>query len=558
MIHATRPNNVSFCRPRGRWFLATLAVAVFLAPATTPANAADRADSGWTVAKPTAAQDKADNAALEAYVVLGKVDDGAAQLTSVSSSAKSQAKPTEARAAEVRLAARSSSKNNGWRSANNTRNQSQEDSGPAPPLPTQTTPDFLLPTTPVSNNKVEQSKQAEQSKQPQPTTPVKKESQTEAKHEAAKPTTSAGSDEEAVVIVEGHEPAAAEPLPPLTKNMVYLRARLRQVLKSYYRQPLNSGDNDPWEVMHGMLAFGIHSRVLKGSSRGEPITSVGWLCYNKPCKWQTLMYVSPEGKLRAKYGVGLQGHMGQFLAMLAQCHISPDYPIRVEKHDFTVQDLIQAEMDTCYSKTELTFKLIALMHYLESDAQWVNDQGQEWSISRLIQEEMAQPIRGAACGGTHRLAGLSLAARTRVQRGEPLDGEFANAAEYVKKYEDYAFRFQNRDGSLSTSWFKGGGADPDIDRRVKTTGHTLEWLCYSLNDDEMHDVRTTRAVTYLTNLLYSNYDHKWEVGPMCHALHSLILYDERMFQPYDDKLDVAQQGSARSASRSRTMPAWMR
>jgi hypothetical protein len=215
-------------------------------------------------------------------------------------------------------------------------------------------------------------------------------------------------------------------------------------------------------------------------------------------------------------------------------------------------------MDTCYPRTELTFKLIALMHYLESDAEWVNDQGQDWSISRLIKEELAQPIRGAACGGTHRLSGLSLAARTRVKRDEPLDGEFERAAKYVKKYHEYAFRFQNRDGSLSTNWFRGRGDEEDINRRVKTTGHILEWLCYSLNDDEMRDWRTTRATQYLTNLLYNNYDNEWEVGPLCHALHALILYDERIFQPYDEKLDIADQGSRKSASRNRSMPAWMR
>ena len=135
-----------------------------------------------------------------------------------------------------------------------------------------------------------------------------------------------------------------------------------------------------------------------------------------------------QSELRAKHGVGLQGHMGQFLAMLAQCQVSPDYPIRVGKREFTIEDLIEAEKETCYPKSELTFKLIALMHYLDSDDTWVNDQGAKWDIPRLIREELAQPIRGAACGGTHRLSGLSLAARTRVRRGEPLDGEYLRAA----------------------------------------------------------------------------------------------------------------------------------
>ena len=75
-----------------------------------------------------------------------------------------------------------------------------------------------------------------------------------------------------------------------------LRTRVRSVLKGYYRKQLNSREHDPWEVMHGMLAYGVHSRIRQGGPRGEPITSVGWLCYNKPCKGQTLMYVTPQGE----------------------------------------------------------------------------------------------------------------------------------------------------------------------------------------------------------------------------------------------------------------------
>ncbi len=328
-------------------------------------------------------------------------------------------------------------------------------------------------------------------------------------------------------------------LPPLSRQMIGLKNRVRAVLKGYYRKPLASRENDPWEVMHGMLAYGVHSRIHDGGQNGQLITSVGWLCYNKPCKGQTLLYVTPSGELRAKYGVGLQGHLGQFLAMLAQCHVSPDYPIRVGGHEYTIADLIEAEKKTCYPKSELTFKLIALQHYADLNDTWVNDQGIEWDFPRLIREELAQPIRGAACGGTHRLSGLSLVVKARQRRGEPLDGEYQKANDFVKKYQQYAFRLQNRDGSLSTSWFRGAGDENDDDRRIKTTGHILEWLCYSLSDEQLREPQTVRAVTYLANLMYNNYNHNWEIGPRGHATHALLLYDQRVFQPYDKEGEVA-------------------
>jgi len=343
-------------------------------------------------------------------------------------------------------------------------------------------------------------------------------------------------------------PAAKAP-PPLTQQLIQLRSRVRSVLKGYYRRTLNSREHDPWEVMHGMLAYGVRSRVRQGGPRGEPITSVGWMCYNKPCKGLSMLYVTPKGELRAKYGVGLQGHLGQFLAMLAQCRVSADYPIHVGNNEFTIRDLVSAEKKTCYPKSELTFKLIALQYYLDLNQRWVNDQGQEWDIPRLIREELAQPIRGAACGGTHRLSSLSLTVKTRIRRGEPLDGEYARAASFVQKYHKYAFSLQNRDGSLSTAWFRGRGDDSDINRRIKTTGHILEWLCYSLSDEELRQPPTVRAVSYLANLMYSKYDNDWEVGPMCHAIHALLLYDERVFQPFDGKdYDVAYKPRPRTAT----------
>lgn len=336
------------------------------------------------------------------------------------------------------------------------------------------------------------------------------------------------------VVTAPAETEAARPLKPLTRNEIYLRNRIRRVLSHYYRtKMLNSADHDPWEIMHSMLAHGLPSQVRQGGPRGEPITAIGWLCYNNPSKRKQLLMVSDEGELRAKYGVGLQGHMGQFLAMLAQCNVDRNYPIVVGGKEFTIEDLIVAEQKTSYPDTELTFKLIGLMHYLPSNSTWVNDRGENWSIERLIEEELKQPIRGAACGGTHRLAGLSLAARKRVLRGEPLDGAFLKAATFTDSYQKYAYQLQNSDGSFSTKWFTGKGSERSIDRRIQTSGHILEWLIYHSTPNELDDSRLVRGVNYVTNALYNESSREWEIGPMCHALHALRLYDERKFQPYD-------------------------
>jgi hypothetical protein len=327
-------------------------------------------------------------------------------------------------------------------------------------------------------------------------------------------------------------------LPPLTRNQKALREQVRRVLRYYYDHPLNTNERSPWEVMHVALSYEVHSRILQGGPQGKPVSAVGWLCFNQNCRRMKLMYVDDEGELNVRVGPALQGHRGQLLAILAQAKVSSEYPMRVDGHEFKIKDLIKSEMETCYPRTELTFKLIGLMHYLDSETQWVNDQGMQWNMRKLVTEEIRQPIRGAACGGTHRLSGLTLAYKTREARGESVDGEYAQAKRFVAQHQQYTFRTQNPDGSFSTNWFQGREDQQDIDRKLKTTGHMLEWLLYSATDKELNNPRTTKAVYFLTNLMYQNRYRDWEAGPLGHALHALVVYDRLMFSKYDEPGDM--------------------
>jgi hypothetical protein len=218
------------------------------------------------------------------------------------------------------------------------------------------------------------------------------------------------------------------------------------------------------------------------------------------------------------------------LAILAQSHVRSDYPLYVSGKEFTLADLIEQEKATCVAGEELTFKLISLMHYLDSDATWTARDGQEWSIQRLLQEELKQPIRGAACGGTHRLMGYSYAVNKRMQRGKPMVGQFLRAQKFLQDFHRYTFSLQNPDGSFSTEWFTRPGNSPDINRKLNTTGHTLEWISFSLADEELRDPRMIKAVDCLATLLLNNEKNTWEIGPLGHALHALSIYNSRVFK----------------------------
>ncbi len=315
----------------------------------------------------------------------------------------------------------------------------------------------------------------------------------------------------------------------LTPELLDLRDKVRQVLAMYYPRHQNTRDNDPWEMMHAIIAYGVDTQIFKDRPGGEKVNAIGWMCYNYPCQGQRMLFLN-NGKPDTGRGVGLQGHGGQFLAILAQSRVMSDYPLRIQGKQFTLADLIEREKQTCVAGEELTFKLIALMHYLDSDETWTTRDGQRWSIQRLIREEIKSPIRGVTCGGTHRLMGFSYAVQKRKQRGEPIDGEFRRAQIYTKDYHRYTFGLQNDDGSFSTAWFERRGNDPSIDRRLRTSGHILEWITFSLSDDDLRDPRTIKAADYVATLLLKNNRHTWEIGPLGHGLHAMALYDKRVFK----------------------------
>ncbi len=307
--------------------------------------------------------------------------------------------------------------------------------------------------------------------------------------------------------------------------MTALRDRLRACLAHYYQHREDVAYRTPWEVMHTLVAYGVDTEVV---ADGRQVNAIGWLCWNMPCRGQRVFSIRQEG-IKPRVGPGVQGHDGQFLSLLALSKVPIDYGLKLGGEVFTVSDLVEFEKRTCLPKTELSFKLLALVHYLDSDAAWQNQDGEDWDIPRLIKEELAQPVIGGTCGGTHRMLGLSYAVRKREKRGEPIDGQWLKAKKYVEDYYDYAFKLQNPDGSFSSEWLRRRADWGSVDRRLNTTGHILEWLVCSLPDEQLRDERVVKSVEYLIQLLMEHQTHDLEIGARGHALHALAVYDERVF-----------------------------
>ena len=319
---------------------------------------------------------------------------------------------------------------------------------------------------------------------------------------------------------------SATKLPELSREARGRRDELRRCLAYYFLRPETTAERAPWGAMHAIVGFGVDTALDAGH---EKVNAIAWLCWNRSCGGMQLFYAD-RGQVIAPIGPGYQGHEGQFLQVMALSRVPKDYAMKVNGQQFSIADLVKREQLTCQSRTELSFKLVGLSHYLDSDATWQNQSGESWSLERLIQEELAQPVNnGVACGGSHRLMGLGYAVRKRERRDEPLIGQWARAKQTVDSYAAYALRAQNADGSFSTNWFEGPGNSADLEKKLNTTGHTLEWLLLSLPDKQLSDPRLAQAAQFLTALMWTHRSQPWYIGAKGHAIHALTLYDERVF-----------------------------
>lgn len=318
-------------------------------------------------------------------------------------------------------------------------------------------------------------------------------------------------------------------------NTARLRVSIERTLRHYWATPEDAKERTHWGMFHNLMIYDKDTLITDGKRR---YNAVAWMAGNNPCRHQLLFEQDDRG-INVKSGVGLQGHQGQLLAVFGLIDVPAAYPIYVEQHKYTVEDVIRREMLDCKTGNELTFTLIGLSHYIDTNSRWQNQEGQEWNFERLIKEELSQPIVGAACGGTHRLMGFAHVLRRRRAEGRPITGQWERADRYVKDFIAYTWQLQNRDGSMSTSWFEKSEDNGEIDRKIQTTGHMVEFLLTALPDDQLQSPQMLRSMTFLVNTLYEERGHDWAVGPKGHALRSLAMYYRRVFDKPDPWRPVA-------------------
>jgi hypothetical protein len=349
--------------------------------------------------------------------------------------------------------------------------------------------------------------------------------------------------------------APSAPKPSLSPEMTALRDRVRKVLVHYFREPINTSDNTPAEILSFCLAFGCETEVRYGGSAGNAMNGIGCLCYNYPCAEYRLLAVQDK-KAVVRVGYALQQAPGQLLAVLAQSAVPDSYEIRVGDWRGTVADLVASEKLSCVSGIDLSQKLIGLADYLPDDATWTSAAGEAWSLERIVREELSRTPATYGPEVTRHLMGLTFAVERRCRHGHPCDGQFGRAKKFLAEYEDYALSLQNSDGTWHPDFFAAKGTSRDTSGVLRATGQILEWLITLVPAERLQDPQIARSASFLTKLLEEPYSRlnftatsTQEIDSVMHAVRALRTYDRRLFKPADS--DKPGSPEAETAAKSR-------
>ncbi len=323
---------------------------------------------------------------------------------------------------------------------------------------------------------------------------------------------------------------AIKKVKPLSPEMVDRRDHVRRVLTALRAQPFNTQQNTCTDVLDFCRAFGCDTELSDNATSGQKVNGITCLCWNMPCSGYELLGVS-EGHLAPRVGYGYQNNSSDLAAVLALSHVPANYPARAGKTVRTVADLIEYEKLTCRPGTDMSLKLVALANYVQQPS-WKDSLGHEWTLQRIVAEELNRPHGPHPHAATNRLLGL-VAALERLKNDKiPLEGDLARAKSYVAESVDYAFSAQNSDGS----W--GPPSSRDTALAVDYTSHMLEWLVTGLPAGRLEEPQIARGIDFLYAIFNSPHYQTYipmmssrEISAAMHAAYVLNTYDHRVFVP---------------------------
>lgn len=289
-----------------------------------------------------------------------------------------------------------------------------------------------------------------------------------------------------------------------------LKRSIRSTLLVNAKRPLTTQNNSPGEVLMMSLPYGADARVYqpnpnanprdRQTPRGSYIYSIGTLCWNYPCNGKTLLR-SDGQRVIAKVGNGYQRRPASLLALLAMSNIMPNYEMKVDGGVYSIANLIASEKASVSKGANLSMALVGLSFYGDAKETWKNEMGENWSIEKMVVEELNRNIDQGTNDVTDWLLGLTAAVNLYEEEGRALRGPMALAKRQLKTYQEFVLSVQNEQYLWHPRFFLFKGISADAYETVYSGGHILRWLVLALPEAELNNVRVRRAVANLAAAL---------------------------------------------------------
>lgn len=326
----------------------------------------------------------------------------------------------------------------------------------------------------------------------------------------------------------------SDPTVELPKTPAVLKRRIEAAIENVRLRDLST-DSAFWTVFHGILGLGP-GLTLK-TPTGIKVNALDYVFGGdfRHGEIRGMRFIPTRNGVDVQTGPVFdgQGHQDQFIAEVAQWGVPVDRKVVVLGRDYTIRDFLGETKahSRVNSNQELSWAIVVVAQYdtAGTRAEWTNAFGEKLKYADLIRYELDQNIEEAACGGTHRLFGLTWALHHHLRTGGKREGVWKEIADKNDRYRDQARKQQNSDGSFSSNYFRGPSRSENVKERLGAAGHILEWLAISLKDSELREQWMQDAANAVAMMFLEIQAQPMESGALYHAIHGLIIYHHRVF-----------------------------
>ncbi|MEM7474640.1 MAG: hypothetical protein AAF483_06570 [Planctomycetota bacterium] len=330
----------------------------------------------------------------------------------------------------------------------------------------------------------------------------------------------------------GHVEDVAKPEPS-----PQLKQRVENVLQHANDERILSTEvNAAWQIMHAVICYGMELQI-ETPDRGR-VSALEYVFSNGQMRGMQLMITQENlqstGRpgVKARFNPGSyigQGHVDQWLAICAMADIPITTKIQVGDRVATIEDWArQAQFDVSNNPVdEFSWTLIALTHYFPTETRWDADGGIRIGWEELLAEELRYGLEDAACGGTHRMAGIIRALRAAEANGIDSTPTWSEARELVASLMASTKEQRGADGRLSSFYFDRSGGTRDLYAELSSTGHMFEFVALAATEEELSSPWIELSAQRLCELIENLETQSVECGALYHALSGLKIYLER-------------------------------